>query len=84
MPDGYFYSIGSGDRYHNAFPLLHTASVADGSARDRPTLRNLILCRAAYLGAQANRANGQRRLGGTSDGGCRAATMLCIPLFRLP
>ena len=54
VPDGYFYSIGSGDRYHNVFPLLHTTSVAEGSARDRPTLRNMILCRAAYLGAQAN------------------------------
>ena len=30
------------------------ASVADGSARDRPDFRNMILCRAAYLGAQAN------------------------------
>ncbi|WP_283159257.1 TIM-barrel domain-containing protein, partial [Salmonella enterica] len=54
VPDGYFYSIGSGDRYHNVFPLLHTGAVAEGSARDRPELRNLILCRAAYLGAQAN------------------------------
>jgi alpha-D-xyloside xylohydrolase len=24
VPDGYFYSIGSGDRYQNVFPLLHT------------------------------------------------------------
>ena len=24
VPDGYFYSIGSGDRYHNLFPLVHT------------------------------------------------------------
>ncbi|WP_242096048.1 TIM-barrel domain-containing protein [Sphingomonas sp. CROZ-RG-20F-R02-07] len=54
VPDGFFYAIGSGDRYHNVFPLLHTAAVADGSARDRPDFRNLILCRAAYLGAQAN------------------------------
>jgi alpha-D-xyloside xylohydrolase len=54
VPDGYFYSIGSGDRYHNLFPLLHTSSVADGSAQDRPNKRNLILCRAAYLGAQRN------------------------------
>lgn len=54
VPDGYFYSIGSGDRYHNVFPLLHTASVADGSAQDRPSFRNVLLCRAAYLGAQAN------------------------------
>ena len=54
VPDGFFYSIGSGDRYHNLFPLVHTASVAEGSARDRPDFRNMILCRAAYLGAQAN------------------------------
>ncbi|UAK23045.1 glycoside hydrolase family 31 protein [Sphingomonas nostoxanthinifaciens] len=54
VPDGAFYSIGSGDRYHNLFPLLHTKSVAEGSAKDRPGFRNVILCRAAYLGAQAN------------------------------
>lgn len=54
VPDGYFYSIGSGDRFHNLFPLVHTASVAEGSAKDRPNFRNLILCRAAYLGTQAN------------------------------
>lgn len=52
VPDGYFYSIGSGDRYHNVFPLLHTQGIAEGSRRDRPTRRNLILARAAYLGSQ--------------------------------
>lgn len=52
VPDGHFYSIGSGDRYHNLFPLVHTSGVAEGSARDRPDKRNLILARAAYLGAQ--------------------------------
>ena len=52
VPDGYFYSIGSGDRYHNVFPLLHTQGVAEGSRRDRPNERNLILARAAYLGSQ--------------------------------
>jgi len=52
VPDGYFYSIGSGDRYHNLYPLLHTQGVAEGSRRDRPNLRNLILARAAYLGSQ--------------------------------
>jgi alpha-D-xyloside xylohydrolase len=52
VPDGYFYSIGSGDRYHNLFPLLHTQGVAEGSRRDRPNQRNLILARAAYLGSQ--------------------------------
>jgi len=52
VPDGYFYSIGSGDRYHNLYPLLHTEGVAEGSRRDRPNKRNLILARAAYLGSQ--------------------------------
>jgi alpha-D-xyloside xylohydrolase len=52
VPDGYFYSIGSGDRYHNLFPLVHTEGVSEGSRRDRPRKRNLILARAAYLGAQ--------------------------------
>ena len=52
MPDGNFYSIGSGDRYHNVFPLVHTAVAAEGSAKDRPDFRNLILARAAYLGTQ--------------------------------
>jgi len=56
VPDGYFYSIGSGDRYHNLFPLVHTMGVAEGSAKDRPDFRNLILARAAYLGAQASGA----------------------------
>ncbi|CAM3291502.1 MULTISPECIES: glycoside hydrolase family 31 protein [Sphingomonas] len=54
VPEGHFFSIGSGDRYRNVYPLLHTSSVAEGSARDRPDKRNLILCRAAYLGTQAN------------------------------
>ena len=52
VPDGYFYNIGTGDRYHNVFPLLHTQGVAEGSRRDRPNKRNLILARAAYLGSQ--------------------------------
>lgn len=52
VPDGYFYSIGSGDRYHNLYPLVHTQGVAEGSRRDRPNKRNLILARAAYIGAQ--------------------------------
>ena len=56
VPDGHFYAIGSGDRYHNLFPLVHTSGVAEGSARDRPNMRNLILSRAAYLGTQRNGA----------------------------
>ncbi len=56
VPDGHFYQRGSGDRYHNLFPLVHTSGVAEGSARDRPDMRNLILARAAYLGTQRNGA----------------------------
>jgi alpha-D-xyloside xylohydrolase len=56
VPDGFFYSIGSGDRYHNVFPLLHVEGVAEGSRRDRPNMRSLILARAAYIGAQRNGA----------------------------
>lgn len=52
VPSGHFYSIGSGDRYYNLYPLVHPGSVAEGSARDFPDKRNLILARAAYLGAQ--------------------------------
>ena len=52
VPDGYFYSIGSGARYHNLYPLLHTQGIAEGSRRDRSNHRNLILARAAYLGSQ--------------------------------
>jgi alpha-D-xyloside xylohydrolase len=56
VPDGYFYSIGSGDRYHNVYPLVHTQGIAEGSRRDRPNKRNVILARAAYIGAQRNGA----------------------------
>ena len=52
VPDGYFFSVGSGERYHNLFPLVHTQGIAEGSRRDRPQKRNLILARAAYLGSQ--------------------------------
>ncbi len=56
VPAGKLYSIGSGDRFYNLFPLVHTAGVAEGSAKDRPDFRNLILARAAYTGAQASGA----------------------------
>jgi alpha-D-xyloside xylohydrolase len=52
VPDGNYYSIGSGDRYHNVFPYVHTLGAQEGSAKDRPNFRNLILARAAYLGSQ--------------------------------
>lgn len=52
VPDGYFYSIGSGDRYHNLFPLVHVEGFADGMKRWKPDERVLILSRAAYLGSQ--------------------------------
>jgi alpha-D-xyloside xylohydrolase len=52
VPDGYFYSIGSGDRYHNLFPLMHVEGFADGMRAWKPNKRVLILSRAAYLGSQ--------------------------------
>jgi alpha-D-xyloside xylohydrolase len=52
VPDGFFYSIGSGDRYHNLFPLLHVEGAAQGLRAWKPNKRVLILSRAAYLGSQ--------------------------------
>ncbi len=52
VPEGYFYSIGSGDRYLNLYPLLHVESVAEAMRAWKPDDRVLILSRAAYLGSQ--------------------------------
>ncbi len=52
VPDGSYFSIGSGDRFHNVFPLLHVEGVADGMRDWKPNKRVLILARAAYLGSQ--------------------------------
>lgn len=52
VPDGYFYSIGSGDRYHNLYPLVHVEGFAPNLRAWRPDTRVLILSRAAYLGSQ--------------------------------
>lgn len=50
-----FFSIGSGTRYYNIYPLFHTASVYDGFRRDfGDSRRVMILARASYLGAQRN------------------------------
>jgi alpha-glucosidase/alpha-D-xyloside xylohydrolase len=50
-----FFSIGSGSRYYNVYPLFHTASVYEGVRRDfGDSRRVMILARAAYLGAQRN------------------------------
>ena len=49
------FSIGSGARYYNMYPLFHTASVYEGFRRDFGDRRRvMILARAAYLGAQRN------------------------------
>ncbi|MES2325532.1 MAG: glycoside hydrolase family 31 protein [Pseudomonadota bacterium] len=52
VPDGFFYAIGSGDRYRNLFPLLHVEGMADNMRAWKPNKRVLILSRAAYLGSQ--------------------------------
>lgn len=50
-----FFSIGSGRRYYNTYPLFHTSSVYEGFRRDfGDSRRVMILARAAYLGAQRN------------------------------
>ena len=49
------FSIGSGTRFYNVYPLFHTASVYEGFRRDfGDSRRVMILARAAYLGAQRN------------------------------
>ena len=50
-----FFSIGSGARFYNVYPLFHTSSVYEGFRRDfGDSRRVMILARAAYLGAQRN------------------------------
>ena len=54
-PDKDYFSIGSGARFYNVYPLFHTASVYEGFRRDfGDSRRVMILARAAYLGAQRN------------------------------
>jgi alpha-glucosidase/alpha-D-xyloside xylohydrolase len=49
------FSVGSGSRYYNIYPLLHTASVYDGFRQDYGDSRRVFsLARASYLGAQRN------------------------------
>lgn len=49
------FSIGSGTRFYNVYPLFHTASVYEGFRRDfGDSRRVMILARAAWLGAQRN------------------------------
>lgn len=49
------FSIGSGIRFYNVYPLLHTGAVYEGFRRDfGDSRRVMILARAAYLGAQRN------------------------------
>lgn len=52
VPDGFFFKIGSGDRYHDVFPLLYVDGMSQRFRRYRPERRVLILARAAYLGSQ--------------------------------
>lgn len=49
------FSVGTGTRFYNIYPLFHTASVYEGFRRDfGDSRRVMILARAAYLGAQRN------------------------------
>ncbi|WP_420236370.1 TIM-barrel domain-containing protein [Telmatobacter bradus] len=53
-PNGAYFHIGSGTRYFNVYPLLHTGAIFDGFRRDFPERRALILSRDAFTGAQRN------------------------------
>ena len=54
-PDYDVFSIGTGKRFYNAYPLFHTAAIYDGFRRDfGDSRRVMILSRSAYLGAQRN------------------------------
>lgn len=54
-PAGDMFSIGSGIRFYNVYPLFHTSLAYEGSRRDFGDSRRVMtLARAAYLGAQRN------------------------------
>ncbi len=54
-PEHDFFSIGSGDRFYNVYPLFHTAAIYNGFREDFGDSRRVMtLARAAYLGAQRN------------------------------
>ena len=54
-PANDLFSIGSGTRFYNLYPLFHTSSVYEGFKADfGDSRRVMILARAAYLGAQRN------------------------------
>lgn len=49
-------AAGPGKEVYNAYPLLHTSAVFEGSARGAPGKRPFILTRSAYSGQQRNAA----------------------------
>jgi len=53
-PNGAYFHVGSGRRYFNLYPLLHTEAIYNGMRRDYPERRALILSRDAFTGAQRN------------------------------
>jgi alpha-D-xyloside xylohydrolase len=49
-------AIGPGAGVYNAYPLMHTTGVYEGSRKDKPEKRAFILTRSAYAGQQRNAA----------------------------
>jgi len=49
-------AAGPGKEVYNAYPLLHTTAVFEGTAHDAPAKRPFILTRSAYSGQQRNAA----------------------------
>ena len=49
-------AAGPGAEVYNAYPLLHTTAVFEGTKKDAPAKRPFILTRSAYSGQQRNAA----------------------------
>jgi alpha-D-xyloside xylohydrolase len=49
-------AAGPGAQVYNAYPLLHTTAVFEGTSKDAPAKRPFILTRSAYSGQQRNAA----------------------------
>ncbi|RXS98106.1 TIM-barrel domain-containing protein [Silvibacterium dinghuense] len=54
-PANDLFHIGTGPRFYDVYPLLHTAAIYDGFRHDYGDSRRVFsLARASYLGAQSN------------------------------
>ena len=66
--------LGSGDEYRLVYPLFVTGTVYDGSRKDEPDKRVMILSRSAFLGEQRYSVRPGRATSATA--GTRSAVRL--------